>query len=290
MHEAKKHKKDANSLSSSVLALSSGMTIPTSDWDDEEYAEQIRLNRWTQLHKEPLPTLSTPTASETAAKAAKVLAQQQKKQRIRLDNELKQEAEYRANYFKSWQTLNSTQNSLRFTSFTWPVYPPLPLPPLSYPSPQQLAKPHIRRFLTAFIDSPLPHPAKRSNSTFDTVTSSSTPSATSTSTLPDATKSPLKTLIRKTLLLYHPDRFAPLLDRIADSATRERVSQLANVATENLSTLLKELASEEKEEQERRLGEGVLEDESDRRRRKRRKESEREDWDESARVWDENEY
>ena len=268
------------------------MIIPTSDWDEEEYAEQIRLNRWTQLHGE-LPPASkapstAPTATRTENRPAKILAQQQKRERIRLEAQHCQEAEYRANYARAWETLNSTRTPLRFTSFTWPIYPPLPLPPLSFPAPHQLSKSKIRQFLTDFVDNPPTVPAKRPYSLGDLsavpATLSVDPSANAT--VPASATKSLKSLTRSTLLRYHPDRFAPLLERISDPLTRGRVTNLANLATENLSTLLKELAREEKEERDRQTGEGVLEEEGDKRRRKRRKETEQEDRDESARVWE----
>lgn len=268
------------------------MVIPNADWDEEEYAEQIRLNRWTQLHKQAIPTKpnpSAPPAADTAQRAARVLVQQWKRQQQRLEAERNQQAEYRNNYTRAWKALSST-NQLKFTSFPWPIYPPLPLPPLSFPSPQQLAIPLIRRFLQDFVDVPSTGPAKRSNSTADPALSTatlSTPSHGDSTTTKSATKS-LKSMIRSTLLLYHPDRFAPLLDRVSDPSTRDRVAGLANLATENLSMLLKDVTKEEKEELERQQGDGVLEEESERRRRKRRKESDREDWDESARAWNED--
>ncbi|GAA5859139.1 hypothetical protein JCM8547_004017 [Rhodosporidiobolus lusitaniae] len=102
---------------------------------------------------------------------------------------------------------SGTPYPLRFTDFPWPLYPPLALPPLSWPAVTDLTAPAISTFL---LD-PLP-PEKH------------------------------KATLRQAVLAYHPDRFERLVGRIPEEKeeTRERVRELGLRVSQVLNELMKQ--------------------------------------------------
>lgn len=95
---------------------------------------------------------------------------------------------------------------LRFTDFPWPLYPPVPFPPLSWPSPADVTSGALASFLLSHLE-------------------------------PPARKSTLRTAV----LAYHPDRFDRLVGRIPEdqSELRERVRELGLRVSQELNDLLK---------------------------------------------------
>lgn len=101
---------------------------------------------------------------------------------------------------------DSTAYPLRFTDFPWPIYPPLALPPLSWPNVTDLTAPAISTFLLE--------------------------------SLPDKEH---KAVLRRAVLSFHPDRFDRLVARIPEEKeeTRDRVRELGLRVSQVLNELLK---------------------------------------------------
>ena len=95
---------------------------------------------------------------------------------------------------------------LRFTGFPWPLYPPVPFPPLSWPAPSDITATAVSSFLLSRV-------------------------------APAAKKSTLRTAV----LAYHPDRFDRLLARIPaeQEDVRDRVKELGLRVSQVLNDLLK---------------------------------------------------
>ncbi|GAA6029167.1 hypothetical protein JCM8097_001633 [Rhodosporidiobolus ruineniae] len=106
---------------------------------------------------------------------------------------------------------SSTPYPLRFTDFPWPLYPPLALPPLSWPAASDLTAPAISSFL---LDPSYTDPSKH------------------------------KAILRQAVLAYHPDRFERFVLRIPEEKeeVRERVRALGLRTSQVLNELLKQKA------------------------------------------------
>lgn len=97
-------------------------------------------------------------------------------------------------------------NPLRFTDFPWPLYPPVPFPPLSWPSTNDITATAISTFLLSHVSS-----------------------------------KDKKSTLRTAVLAYHPDRFDRLLSRIPEDKieVKERVKELGLRVSQVLNDLLK---------------------------------------------------
>lgn len=213
--------------------------------DEEEYAEYVRAGMWRRKNKEEIERREL-LEKERKVKEEKERVEVEKRRREekekirrleerRRANSEKEEKEARVSYEERWKKLlaappptpNPTPPAepsptttdappgptplapLRFTSFPWPIYPPMPLPPLSWPSASQI-----------------------------------TPTAISTFLLSHLPSSSRKSTLRQAVLAYHPDRFERLVMRVPEdkeggTETRERVRELGLRTSQVLNDLMK---------------------------------------------------
>ncbi|ORY70760.1 hypothetical protein BCR35DRAFT_307823 [Leucosporidium creatinivorum] len=217
----------------------------TSRMDEEEYAEYVRAGMWRRKNKEEIERREQ-LEKERKVKEEKERVEGEKRRREERDkirrleerrraNSEKEEKDARAAYEERWKKLlaapppppptpnptppagsssteappAATLAPLRFTSFPWPLYPPMPLPPLSWPSASQITP----TALTTFLLSHLPSSSRKST-------------------------------LRQAVLAYHPDRFERLVMRVPEdkdggTETRERVRELGLRTSQVLNDLMK---------------------------------------------------
>ncbi|GAA5975007.1 hypothetical protein JCM11641_006800 [Rhodosporidiobolus odoratus] len=213
--------------------------------DEEEYAEYVRAGIWRMRHKEELERQER-AAKEKKVKEEREKKENEKRnreerERIRkLEERRKQknkeeEEGAQRRYEEGWKRLQQpapasassaaptatptdnfqpsssskppTPYPLRFTDFPWPLFPPLALPPLSWPQVSDFTAPAISTFL-----------------------------------LPDSLPSEKhKAVLRQAVLAYHPDRFERLVGRIPEEKedVRERVRELGLRVSQVLNELMK---------------------------------------------------
>lgn len=212
--------------------------------DEEEYAEYVRAGMWRRKNKEEIERREL-LEKERKVKEEKEKVEGEKRRREerekirrleerRRANSEKEEQDARAAYEERWKKLLAappptpnptppaepssssidtppapTPTPLRFTSFPWPLYPPMPLPPLSWPSASHITSTALSTFL-------LSH-------------------------LPSASR---KATLRQAVLAYHPDRFERLVMRVPEdkeggTETRERVRELGLRTSQVLNDLMK---------------------------------------------------
>ncbi|BGP18594.1 hypothetical protein JCM10213_002118 [Rhodosporidiobolus nylandii] len=202
--------------------------------DEDEYAEYVRAGIWRMRNKEELER------QERAAKQKKEQEERQRREKEKLDREERErirkleerrkrkskEEEEGAlrRYEEAWKKLqaapppsapsSSAEPSqapppsafpLRFTDFPWPLFPPIALPPLSWPAVTDLTAPAISSFL-----------------------------------LPDSLPAEKhKAVLRQAILAYHPDRFQRFVSRIPEEKedVRERVRELGLRVSQVLNEL-----------------------------------------------------
>ncbi|GAA5897483.1 uncharacterized protein JCM6883_006715 [Sporobolomyces salmoneus] len=197
--------------------------------EEEEYAEYIRAGMWRLQNKERLEFIEkqeklkkereAKERIEREEREKKELAKRRKLQEKKREESRLERDRARERYDLGWkklQTLSSstTEQGLRFTDFVWPLFPPFALPPISWPTPNELTTTSIEEFL-----------------------------------LPDSLgEEERKARIRGAVLSYHPDRFARLLDKIKEEESedgesggvRERVRELGLRVSQVLNDLLKD--------------------------------------------------
>ncbi|GAA5898421.1 hypothetical protein JCM6882_007771 [Rhodosporidiobolus microsporus] len=102
---------------------------------------------------------------------------------------------------------SSTSYPLRFTDFPWPLYPPLALPPLSWPQSSDFTAPAVSTFLLDGVPS-----------------------------------DKHKAVLRQAVLAYHPDRFERLVARVPEEKeeVRERVRELGLRVSQVLNEIMKQ--------------------------------------------------
>lgn len=201
--------------------------------DEEEYAEYIRAGMWRRKNKEEVERMER-LEKQRKEKAAKESAENEKRQRVERErikkleekkrkNSEKEERDARERYESLWKKLaaapapvapkddeNDAPASgpcpLRFTDFPWPLYPPMPLPPLSWPAPKDVTATAMSTFLLSHL------PADKR-----------------------------KVTLRQAVLAYHPDRFQRLVLRIPEDKQelRERVRELGLRVSQTLNELMK---------------------------------------------------
>lgn len=212
--------------------------------DEEEYAEYVRAGMWRRKNKEEVERREAlererkvreeKESRENDKRRREEAARIKKLEERRRADADKEEKAARELYAERWTRLAApaptpnpppstdsdappppTTRPLRFTDVPWPLYPPMPLPPLSWPS-------------VALI----------------------TPSALSTFLLSHIPSAQRKTTLRAAVLAYHPDRFERIVGRVEDArvkegeegnfdATRERVRELGLRVSQVLNELMK---------------------------------------------------
>lgn len=210
--------------------------------DEEEYAEYVRAGMWRRKNKEEVERREALDKArrekEVKEKAESEKRSREEKERIKKleergrKNKEKEDKDARASYEDRWKRLlaapppapnptptastlsdapivppaPSQPHPLRFTDFPWPLYPPMPLPPLSWPAPSLITPSALSSFLLAHLPSD-----KR------------------------------KATLRAAVLAYHPDRFDRLVNRIPEEKEelRERVRELGLRTSQVLNDLMK---------------------------------------------------
>ncbi|SCV71467.1 BQ2448_3055 [Microbotryum intermedium] len=185
--------------------------------DEEEYAEYIRAGMWRIQNKEEILRRvrldKAKKAKEEKDRIEHEVFEKKEKERIRkleertIKKDRQMEKDQREAYAAKWSsiTATSTEANLRFSDIPWPIFPPVPFPPLSWPSTNDITPLQVDRFLLSHIKDK------------------------------DARKSTLRTAV----LAYHPDRFDRLTARIEDQDTRARAKELGLRISQTLNEMLK---------------------------------------------------
>lgn len=213
--------------------------------DEEEYAEFIRAGIWRSQNRESIARaeevdrarkVRMDKEAKEREKSDRIEREKIRKLEIRVKKgKVEDELKARERYENSWTTILATPaavpfpppipstdtptvpigpnlprpaNALSFTSFPWPLYPPVPFPPLSWPKATDLTSTTISTFLLSHLGDP----AQR------------------------------KKALRQAVLSYHPDRFERLVGRVLEDegGARERVRALGLRCSQVLNELLKE--------------------------------------------------
>lgn len=216
------------------LAMGMGATVNGVTMDEEEYAEYIRAGMWRRKNKDEVERLARldKEKREREAKEAIESERRQREERERIKrleakkkkNSEKEERDARERYESQWRVLTTAPepipmkegsdaangatepHPLRFTDFPWPLYPPMPLPPLSWPSSKDV-----------------------------------TASALSTFLLVHLPRDKRKAALRQSVLAYHPDRFERHVLRVPEDKKdiRERVRELGLRVSQTLNELMR---------------------------------------------------
>jgi len=187
--------------------------------DEEEYAEYVRAGMWRLKNKERLEWLEQQerlkkVGDEKERVEGEVKRKEEREKRKKLEERKKRkvfegEEEARKRYEESWkklQTLSKTMD-LQFSDFPWPLFPPFALPPLSWPSINDITPSTITSFL-----------------------------------LPETLgKEERKTRLRSAVLSYHPDRFERFVLKVPEEKeeVRTRVRELGLRVSQVLNEISK---------------------------------------------------
>jgi flagellar biosynthesis GTPase FlhF len=216
------------------IAMGMGATTNGVAMDEEEYAEYIRAGMWRRKNKDEVERLAR-LEKEKREREAKEAVENEKRRREererikRLEEKKrktseKEERDARERYESQWRKLTTASAPqppraaegidsdttalfpLRFTDFPWPLYPPMPLPPLSWPAGKDVTASAISNFLLSHLSAD-----KR------------------------------KAVLRQAVLAYHPDRFERHVLRIPEEKedVRERVRELGLRVSQTLNELMK---------------------------------------------------
>lgn len=215
--------------------------------DEEEYAEYIRAQMWKRNHRDEVNRMEQVERQrkmkEEKERIENELRRSAERERIkRLEEKVKrrgqkEESDARQRYEVMWKKILSIPAAptapipipedeeafegpipapphpfpLRYTDFPWPLYPPAPFPPLSWPTPADITSSAVSNFLLGHLSS------------------ASSDAATK------------KAIIRSAVLAYHPDRFDRLLLRIPSEKEEvaERVKELGLRVSQVLNDLMK---------------------------------------------------
>ncbi|KAM0790656.1 hypothetical protein ACM66B_004516 [Microbotryomycetes sp. NB124-2] len=231
-----------------AMGLGAAGADPLTAMDDEEYAEYMRAGMWRIKNKDEIERQEA-IEKERQRKLEQDRIEDERRRRKeqerlrRLEDKAKrkneqQDKDYRQQYEDKWRKLvpstsaaaaaaaplatdkptplpsqvktaaDSTSYPLRYTDFAWPVFPPMPLPPLSWPSVDEISSSAVARFLLE------PH---------------------------EDDKDKRKQVLRQAVLLYHPDRFNRLIERVPEDKddVRDRVRELGLRVSQVLNDLMK---------------------------------------------------
>ncbi|GAA6011114.1 hypothetical protein JCM11491_006732 [Sporobolomyces phaffii] len=214
----------------------------TAGMDEEEYAEYIRAGMWRLQNKERLEWMEKQEKlrreQEERDRVQQIERERKEAQRRRKleqrkrDESKLEQARARERYEVGWKKLHALggggggtamggsegdakARSLRFTDFVWPLFPPFALPPISWPTPNEITSTSIEEFL-----------------------------------LPEEVQGEArKAKLRAAVLSYHPDRFERFVAKVGtdddsdDDGVRDRVRELGLRVSQVLNDLLKELGS-----------------------------------------------
>ena len=210
-----------------ALGVNSDAVDPLTRLDDEEYAEWVRAGMWRRTKKDEIRRQEEAArlAQEREAKEAAERERTRRleaKRRAQFDAQTRRDRERdrtlaRRAYDDKWRRLQddnssssssstTTTSALKQTDYPWPVFPTMPLPPLSWPSPSDLTPSSISSFLFSDVGA-----AER------------------------------KATLRRAVLAYHPDRFERLVKRLPEEQEeqRERVRALGLRTSQVLNDLLR---------------------------------------------------
>ncbi|KAK4052419.1 hypothetical protein OIV83_002221 [Microbotryomycetes sp. JL201] len=233
-----------------AMGLGSAGADPLTAMDDEEYAEYMRAGMWRIKNKDEIERQEA-IERERQRKLEKDRIEDERRRKKeqermrRLEEKAKrktqeQDKHYRQRYQDQWRKLvpataaatttkptplapppttqqapadsSSSSSSpaypLRYTDFAWPVFPPMPLPPLSWPTVDDITSSAVARFLLE------PY---------------------------EGDKDKRKQVLRQAVLMYHPDRFSRLVERVPEDKqdVRDRVTELGLRVSQVLNDLMR---------------------------------------------------
>ncbi|KAK4056963.1 hypothetical protein OIO90_001863 [Microbotryomycetes sp. JL221] len=188
--------------------------------DEEEYAEYIRAGMWRIKHKDEIERLhhleqqrKHLEQEQQRQRTERQTIERQRQQRLKVEQS-NREQEHRTRFEHSWTKLMTNKNhDVRFTDVAWPMYPPVPLPPLSWPSLTEVTLSNVEHFLLGHV-------------VHDDV---------------DVLNEKKRQIVRQHMLMFHPDRFNRIVERVQDSQVQDRVSQLGLRVSQVLNDLNKSL-------------------------------------------------
>jgi len=179
----------------------------------------VRAGMWRLKNKERLEWLEQQerlkkVGDEKERVEGEVKRKEEREKRKKLEERKKRkvfegEEEARKRYEESWKKLHALSKTmgLQFSDFTWPVFPPFALPPLSWPSINDITPSTITSFL-----------------------------------LPETLgKEERKTRLRSAVLSYHPDRFERFVLKVPEEKeeVRTRVRELGLRVSQVLNEISK---------------------------------------------------